>query len=60
MNYTMKARFNRVVSDFRCAIGGALIRAGARITDAAVHSHRGRDCAWDWKMLVKREKHDAV
>lgn len=60
MTYTMKARFKRVVSDFRCAIGAALIRAGARITDAAVLSHRGRDCAWDWKMLVKREKKDAV
>ena len=59
MSYTLEARWNRVVSDVRCAIGGALIRIGARVTDAAVHSHRGEDCAWDWKMLVVRAKPDA-
>lgn len=59
MRYTIKARFNRVVSDFRCAIGRALIQAGAMVTDASVHSYRGENCAWDWKMLVKRAKRDA-
>lgn len=60
MSYTMKARFNRFVSDVRCAVGGALIRVGAMVTDASVHSYRGENCAWDWKMLVKRAKRDAV
>lgn len=54
----IKARWNRIVSDIRCAVGGMLIRFGARITDASVHSYRGKNCAWDWKMLVKRAKPD--
>ena len=60
MSYTMKARFNRFVSDVRCAIGNSLIRAGARITDASVLSYHGKDFSWDWRMLVKRVKDDAV
>lgn len=56
MSYTARARWSRIVSDFRCAVGGALIRAGARLTDASTLSYRGEDCAWDWKMLVKRKE----
>lgn len=54
-----RAKWNRLVSDTRCLIGGALIRVGARITDASVHSHRGKNFAWDWKVFVKRvPRHD--
>jgi hypothetical protein len=56
MKWSLKARWNRVVSDARCAVGWALFHLAARITDASVHSYRGKDCSWDWKMLVKRAK----
>lgn len=50
---TLKARYNRAICDLRCAIGGALIKLGAKITSAAVHSHRGgKD--WDWKVSTTR------
>ena len=55
MKETLKARWNRAVSDFRCLIGGCLIRLGARITDAAVISHRG-DKNWDFKVSTVRVK----
>lgn len=54
-NWSLKARFNRVVSDVRCAIGGSLIKLGAWITDASVHSHNG-DHTWKWQSLTKRDK----
>ena len=56
MKWSLKARWNRVVSDARCKIGGALFHLAARVTDASVHSYRGNDCAWDWKMPVKRAR----
>lgn len=38
MKWSFEARWNRLVSDVRCWIGGALIRAGSKITDAVMIS----------------------
>jgi hypothetical protein len=51
--YTVAERYNRLVSDIRCVIGGTLIRLGACITDAAVHSSRGKHHTWKWQSLTK-------